>query len=95
MKQKLKLVFNWMKTGRKATYKLLQARTCYFRNIKKTQGLYTRHQNLPSSRHCLHLLVSSLHVTITYCFTVLVNEFLTRQHFIVIRFANNFYVDSV
>ena len=40
LKQKMKLVFNWIKTGRKATYKILQARTSYFRNIKKTQGLY-------------------------------------------------------
>ena len=35
----MKPVFNWIKTGRKATYKLLQAGTSYFRNIK-TQGLY-------------------------------------------------------
>ena len=30
MKQKLKLVFNWIKTGRKATYNIHQAETSYF-----------------------------------------------------------------
>ena len=40
LKQKLKSVFNWIKTWRKATYKWLQARTSYFTNIKK-QGLYS------------------------------------------------------
>ena len=37
LKQKLKLVFNWIKTGRKATYKKLQVRTSNFRKIKKIQ----------------------------------------------------------
>ena len=32
------LSFKWIKTGRKATYKLLQVRTSYFR--KKMQRLY-------------------------------------------------------
>ena len=40
MKEKLKLVFNWIKNGRKATYEILQATTSYFKSIKKTHGLY-------------------------------------------------------
>ena len=30
LKQKLKLVFNWIKTGRKATYKILQTKNKLF-----------------------------------------------------------------
>ena len=44
LKQKFKLVFNWIKIGRKAAYKILQARTSNFKIIKKTQGLYNAHQ---------------------------------------------------